>query len=567
MTTIYEELSKERKKMQSSGEMPEFFTTAGWQLFKSKYLYDAKTPKDQYKRIAKTAAKHIKNKPDWLKQESWEDAFFDLLWKGWLSPSTPVLANMGTDRGLPVSCAGQYVGDSIDEIYKAFHETAILTKHGFGTAGLLDLRGRGDKISVGGTSLGLLPVVKHFIEDMKYVSQGSARRGSFASYIDIEHKDFEEVVNYIEQFPDDANIGWVIKDAFIAKLNKGEKGAVERYQKALKTKMVTGKGYFFFVDKVNRQRPQSYINNNLKVNNAQLCAEVMLHNSEEYTYTCVLSSMNAALYDEWKDTNAVRVATVFLDCVVSEFIEKAKNINGLQKAVAFTEKGRALGLGVAGFHSYLQTHNIPFTFKDASSFNEEMFMLLQKESQIASNWLAIVNGEPEWCKDTGLANTHRLAIAPTKSTALIMGGISEGINPDPAMTFTQLTTAGEVERLNPQLLNIMKGLGLYSEVFIQQIIDAKGSVQDVGWLTQDQKEVLKTAFEIDQEDILKLAAQRQKYICQGQSLNLFFDGNAKEEYISKIHQKAFLDENILGLYYCYSRRELSASKGECESCQ
>lgn len=565
MTNIYEALSEERKTLQEAGEMPEFFTTAGWQLFKSKYLYQAKTPKEQYQRIAKTAAKHIKVKPDWL-ESSWGEAFFELLWKGWLSPSTPVLGNMGTNRGLPVSCSGQYIGDSIHDIYAARLETAVLTKHGFGTAGLLDIRPRGSSVSVGGKALGILPVVESFVSDMQYVSQTN-RRGAFASYIDIEHGDFEEVVNFVDQTPDDVNIGWVVKQSFIDKLNLGDTEAVSRYQRALRLKMITGKGYFCFIDKANDKRPECYKYLGLKINNSQLCSEIYLHNSPEYTYTCVLSSMNAAKYDEWKDTNAIFIATVFLDCVAEEFIQKAKKIKGLEKAVSFTEKSRALGLGVAGFHTYLQEHAIPFTKKGASSFNIELFSKLNNESLEASKWMATYLGEPEWCSGFGIRNTHRTAIAPTKSTALIMGGVSEGINPDPAMSFTQLTAAGEVDRLNPVLLKVMKERGIYNKDHVQEVIDSRGSVQHVHWLLEEEKEVLKTAFEINQEDILDLAAERQQFICQGQSLNLFFDGSATEDEISRIHKKAFLDPDIIGLYYCYSKREMSASKGECESCQ
>jgi len=239
----------------------------------------------------------------------------------------------------------------------------------------------------------------------------------------------------------------------------------------------------------------------------------------------------------------------------------------LEKAVRFTEKGRPLGLGCAGYHTYLQEHGIPFTFKDASDFNTAFFSKLHQESLEASKWMAKELGEPEWCKGYDIRNTHCLAVAPTKSTALIMGGISEGINPDPAMSFTQTTVTGEVDRLNPTLLNLMKERGVYTKETIQEIVDARGSVQHVQWLLDEEKEVFKTAFEIDQEDILKLAAQRQEFIDQGQSLNLFFDSDATEDYISDIHQKAFEDPNILGLYYCYSKRGISASKGECVSCQ
>lgn len=564
---IYGKLSEERKKMQEGGVMPEWFSTAGWQLFKDKYLYEAENPKQQYQRIAKTAAKYVEGKlphPDNLK---WEEAFFNLLWSGNLSASTPVLANTGTTRGLPVSCSGQYVEDSIDGIYAARRETAILTKHGFGTAGYMAIRGRGSPISVGGKSSGTLPVIKGFIEDMRYVSQGTARRGAFASYIEIDHPDMMEIAAYVEQNPDDANIGWIVSQEFIDKLNNGDASATEVYQRAMKMKMVTGKGYFFFKDKANKQRPVWYKDNNLKIESPQLCAEIMLHSSPEYTYTCVLSSMNLSRYDEWKDTNAVFEATVFLDCIAENFIDIAQHISGLEKAVAFTRKSRALGLGACGLHTLYQKNSIPFESLEAHLLNNIVFSHIKRESERASKYMATYLGEPDWCKGYGVRNSHTRAVAPTKSTALIMGGISEGINPDPAMVYTQLTAAGEVDRMNPELLKLMKQKGVYSNKYIQQVIDAKGSVQNVDWLTEHEKKVFKTAFEMNQLNILRQASLRQTKLDQGQSLNLFFSSDESEETISDVHQKAFEDENINALYYCYSRRGVGASKGECEACQ
>lgn len=563
---VYDKLSEERKKMQEAGVMPEWFSTAGWQLFKDKYLYQAKNPREQYERIAKTAAKYVEDKLPHPKGTSWESSFFNLLWKGWLSASTPVLANTGTNRGLPVSCSGQYVEDSIDGIYAARRETAILTKHGFGTAGYMAIRPRGAPISVGGKSSGTLPVIKSFIEDMRYVSQGTARRGAFASYIEIDHPDMPEICSYIEQNPDDANIGWIVSKAFIDRLDSKDQEAIDIYQRALKMKMVTGKGYFFFKDKANEQRPVCYKDKGLNIEAPQLCAEIMLHSSPEYTYTCVLSSMNVSKFDEWKDTDAVFEATVFLDCIAENFIDLAQHISGLEKAVSFTKKSRALGLGVCGLHTLFQKKMLPYEGLEAHLLEGVVFSHLKKESERASQYMAIHLGEPEWCKGYGVRNSHTRAIAPTKSTALIMGGISEGINPDPAMAYTQLTAAGEVDRLNPTLLELMKQKGVYNKKNIQQIIDTKGSVQNVDWLTEEEKKVFKTAFEIDQKVILRRASIRQTKIDQGQSLNLFFSSDESEQKISEIHQIAFKDPNINALYYCYSRRGVSASKGECESC-
>lgn len=562
MTNSYRALSDERKKLQEEGLMPAHWSTGSWQLFKNKYLYQAANPKEQYQRIAATLAAHT---PD---PSHWKEKFFDIMWKGWLSPSTPILANTGTNRGLPVSCAGSYVPDSIDGIYKAKHETAMLTKMGFGTAGYLgDIRPRGTPISVGGKSTGVLQVIEGFQSDMEYVAQGTARRGSWAGYLPIDHGDFFEVCTYLEQHPDGNNIGWNISDEFIERLKSGDEDAIKRYGKALKTKMVSGKGYFFFPQKAERKRPEWYVDQNLDVKAPQLCNEIMLHSSKDYTYTCVLASMNDELFDEWYGTDAVFTAIVFLDAVCQEFIERAKNIPGLEKAVAFTKNSRALGLGQCGLHSYMQKNMIAFESFDAHMINNKIAKYIQDEAIKASEWLASVWGEPKWMKGYGRANTHLIAIAPTKSTALIMGGVSEGINPDTAMVYNQKSAGGEVDRVNPYLLKLMKEKGVFTKANVEDVRDKMGSVQHVDWLTEEEKLVFRTAFEINQHTIIRLAAARGKFTDQWMSLNLFFAAGEDESYINEVHKEAFLNPDILGLYYVYSMAGVQASKDECLACQ
>lgn len=568
MTNYWDKLSNERKKLQEDDLLPEWYTTAGWQLFKDRYLW-AETPRKQYETIAATLASHTDDVP------KWRDKFFGLLWSGWLSPSTPVLANTGTTRGLPVSCSGGYVPDSIDGFYHSRREAALLTKHGFGTSGYLgDIRSRGASISSGGKASGIIPVLKGFVQDSRDVSQGGVRRGSWAGYLPIDHGDFWEVVGHLEKEPDDLNIGWNISDAFMELLNAGDSEARKRFSTALKVKLVTGKGYFWFPDKANRKLPKYYPISNKASN---LCSEILLPSDDQHTYTCVLSSMNVAKYDEWKDTDAIFVATVFLDCVASEFIARAKGIPGLENAVRFTEKARALGLGVAGFHTYLQQKRIAIDSLDAVYFNQELFEKLAGESWRASNWMGKHWGEPEWVKEyyaakdyegegrATLRNCSRLAIAPTKSTALIMGGISEGINPDPAYIYTQSTAGGEMARINPVLLQIMKDRDVYDKKHMQEVIDKFGSVQHVDWLDDEEKKVFRTAFEIDQNVLVRLASQRGKYLDQWQSVNLFFSAEEDPKYIVDVHKTAFNDENIIGLYYIYSKSGVSGSK-DCEVC-
>lgn len=566
---MYDKLSKERKDMQARGEIPSWFSTGSWQMFKTKYLYGAATAREQYQRIADTAAKHLPDGINGRSQKEVTEEFFNLLWNGWLSPSTPVLSNMGTDRGLPVSCAGSYVPDSIDGIYSARRETAMLTKMGFGTAGYVgDIRPRGSSIKGGGTSYGVLPVMEGFWSDMDYVAQGSARRGSWAGYLPITHGDFYEVCNRLFAEPNGRNVGWCVSNDDLRGLATGDPDITERYQEAMKTKMTTGKGYWFFPDKANDHRPETYVHHGLKVTAPQLCNEITLFNDDEHTYTCVLASMNASRYDEWHDTDACYWATVFLDCVVSEFLSLAQDIPGLEKAVRCTEKGRALGLGVMGYQTYLLDHMIPFDSFDAHLFNEELFFGIRTLAEKATKDMAELLGEPEWCKGFGRRNTHLLSVAPTKSTSVMMGGVSEGISPIGAFVFTQRTPAGEINRIDPSLLSLMKRKGVYDIETVEEIRDRNGSVQHVDWLDDREKAVFKTAFELDQHAIIREASHRSKWIDQWQSLNLFFAADESEDVINDVHAHAFFDPNILGLYYVNSSRNpLGKREEECEACQ
>lgn len=561
---IYEKLSDERKQMQADGVMPDWYTTGGWQMFKDKYLYQADNIKEQFERIAATAAKHLRSVG---KEEEAYEWFFNLLWNGWLSGSTPVLANTGTDRGLPISCSGSVIGDSIYEFYQARLEAAILTKYGFGTSAYFgDIRPRGALISTGGVASGAVEVWTGFIDDMAKVKQGSVRRGSFAAYFPITSKDFDEAADFTMNHTDDANIGWCVSNRYIQSLDAGNKESIRRFQKTQKLKLVMGKGYYSFPDKINAKRPQMYVDHGLFVKASNLCDEITLFADILHTFTCVLSSMNVSMWHQWKDTKAVYWSTVFLDCIVSEFLERARKIPGLEKAVRFTEKGRALGLGQCGYHTLLQEMELPWHDIRAHTLSQQIAKHIHDESLLASQDLAKWLGEPEWCKGYGVRNTHRTAIAPTKSTALLMGGVSEGINPDPAMIFNQTTSAGEVARINPVFLKVMKASGHYNKTTIKRILENAGSVQKETWLTVEQKEYFRTAFEINQLDVLRRASARGRWLCQWQSLNVFFSSDEDPAWIAHCHRVAFRDPNILGLYYVTTQSGVMGSK-ECEACQ
>lgn len=557
---IIESIREERKQGVADGTIPEWMTSNGYLLFKQKYVLEGETVESTFRRIANAAAGHAPDSP------TARDAFFDLMWKGWLALSTPVLANMGTERGCPVSCSGGYVNDSIYGFYDARLEVAMLTKNGFGTSSYLGaIRGRGEPISVGGVASGVMPVLKGFVQDSSDVSQANTRRGAWAGYLDIDHKDFFEAADYLLNHPDDLNIGWVVSKAFIARLDAGDPDAVLRWQKMMKVRCVTGKGYIFKVDHVNDQNPAMYKELGLKVSASNLCTEITLFSDEDHTFTCVLSSMNASKYDEWKETDAVYWATIFLDCVASEFIRLGRKTRGLERAVRFTERGRALGLGLLGYHTYCQDHMIPF--EESRDFNEEIFSHLDSESLRASRYLAETLGEPEWCRGYGLRNTHRLAIAPNTSSALFCGGVSQGIEPIPENVYRQTGAAGELQRINPSFLQFARGRGIWSEKLRADIAANNGSVQHLEELDDLEKKVFKTAFEIDQSVIIDLASQRQEYIDQAQSINLFFDADAPEEYIAAVHQKGIQDPYIKSLYYLRSKSGIKAATSECVACE
>ena len=561
--TIREQLSEERKALQEKGLVPEWMTTDGWGLFKSKYAVKGELGfNGRARTIAKTAASYLPN------SKEWEEKFFNIIWNGWLSCSTPVLANTGTNRGMSVSCSGQYIGDSIDDFYTNLHESAMLSKYGFGTSAFLgDIRPRGAPISIGGRASGAAVVFSDFVTMAQKVSQGSNRRGAWAGYLPLMHGDFDELCDNISKNPDDCNVGWCIYDTDLESIKAADPETLRRLGKALKLKATQGKGYFYFPDKVNRANPQMYKDKGLKVKSSNLCGEISLFQDKDHTYTCVLSSLNIAKYDEWKNTDCIFVATVFLDCIAEDFIQKARGVSGFEKSVRFTEKGRALGLGVCGFHTYLQKQMIALESLQAMFFNRQLFQEINQKSLEASKWMAIELGEPEWCKGYGVRNTHRIALPPTMSTAMIMGGVSQGIEPMIGNAFVASLAGGEANRVNPVFLNLLKSKGLYSEGLIKKIIDNNGSCQFMQELSEDEKLVFRTPPEMSQKALLRLASQRQPFLCQTQSLNLFFGEDATEEQIVDVHMDAFFDENCHSLYYLRMMAGVTGSTGECIACQ
>ena len=570
---FYEKLSEERKQLQLEGKVPEWYNTGGYQMFKERYEYQTNggSIRAQYERIAKTAASHLPETGP-LNKYTAEEQFFKLIWNRWLSLSTPVAANMGTDRGLPVSCAGQKIFDSVDSFFSNLHETAMLTKHGFGTSAYLgDIRPRGSKISVGGKASGVVPVFDDFVRCMRKVTQGTARRGAWAGYLPMSHGDYNELADHIMEEPDDANVGWILNNYELDKLNANDPDMLARWQKAMKLKLVTGKGYFSFMDKSREKTPIWCAEKGLHPVASNLCEEIRLFsgmwNDKSYTFTCVLSSMVDATYREWKNEKAPFWATVFLDCVAAEFIKKAEKIPALESAVRFTKDFRALGLGQCGLHTLFQQEGIPFESFEAHMLSNEIAEHIRSEAEEATRLMAQELGEPLVTKGYGRRNSHLIAIPPTKSSAAMVGGISEGINPDPGMTFQQATSAGEIDRVTPIFLDLLKNRGKFNKKVLKSITENKGSVQHLDFLSDHEKQVFKTAFEINQKSVLRLASSRANWIDQWQSLNLFFAADADPSWISEVHYEAAMDPNILGLYYIYTMSGVNASQEGCVACQ
>lgn len=558
----FEQLSKERKELQAKGYLPEWYTTQGWQMFKEKYAYEGEQAVlGRHRKIAQTLSKHMKGR-----EAEWEEKFFAEMWDGILSPSSPALANTGTTRGMMVACSGQVVGDSVEEFYDGMKETALLSKQGFGTsANFSHIRPRGSKISTGGKANGAVEVINDYFNTVSKVSQGGARRGSIGAYLDIEHGDWDEACDSLAHDHNGKNYGWIIKDTFIEKLKANDPDANRRWIKAVYTKLITGKGYIFKVDTANRHRPQMYKDWNLFIEASNLCSEIMLHSSEMLTYSCILASENLVHWDVMPERQSVFIATVFLDCLCSEFIEKSAGIIGLEKVREFTIRGRAIGLGVMGFHTYLQSKGIPYIGLEAQFLSTQIAKHLHDESLRASQWLAQEYGSPMWCEGYGVRNTHRTAYAPTKTSSLLMGGVSESWFPDPGMIFDAGSSVGELRRIPPIFYQLMKTKGVYSDETVMDIINNLGSVQHVDWLTDDEKMVFLHAYEMDQLILLRHASQRQRWTCQGQSLNFYVPEDGSEELIATLLTLLLLDDNVISQYYIYSRSGVVV-KDECIAC-
>lgn len=564
------------------------------------YLLQGETPKDAYWRVATAVAKRLK-KPELASK------FFDYIWKGWLNLATPVLSNTGTERGLPISCFGIDVGDSIDEIGTKNRELMLLAKHGGGVGiGVNMIRPAGTVISQNGTSDGVVPFIKIYDSSILATNQGSVRRGAASVNIDIEHGDFWEWLEIREPKGDvnrqalNMHQCVIVSDDFMDKLEMGDKDARKRWAAVLRKRKATGEPYIMYKGNVNRQGPEAYKKNNLKVYMTNICSEITLHTDENHSFVCCLSSLNLAKYDEWKNTDLVYTATWFLDGVLEEFIHRAKYMRGFENSVRSAEKGRALGLGVLGWHTYLQERNIPFEGLLAQFETRKIFSQLQIESERASRDMAREYGEPLWCVGTGMRNTHLRAIAPTVSNSKLSGNVSAGIEPWAANVFTEQTAKGTFIRKNPALEALLKKVGKNNKETWDKILEDGGSVQGLDFLDDymlkigetdlkkavvkkdaiepmemdhyvSPKEVYLTFKEINQLDLIKQAGIRQQYVDQSVSLNLAFPNEVDPKFINQVHLEAY-KQGIKTLYYMRTESVLRgdiatrAMNPDCLSC-
>lgn len=560
---MFEQISQERKQLQLTGEVPMWYTTQGYLMFKRKYAYQCETVRGAFHRIASHLSP-IDGHPEAYQR------FFDLLWSGKLAPSTPVMCNVGTDRGMSVSCAGNYVGDSVEAFYDSLSEVAILSKNGFGTASYLgDIRPRGSLIkSTGETAAGVVPVIDTYIDTKSKISQGG-RRGEWAAYVNVNSDDFDEIIGYLLKNPADTNIGWVYEKEDYEALKAGDPEALRRWNEVLYVRARVGKGYMWKNWIANELAPQAIKNSGIKIRSSQLCTEIALPSDEFHTFTCILSSYNLSLWDEMTDGD-LKWGVRFLDAICTDFLNQARGKKHMEKAVRFTEKARALGLGTLGFHSYLQDNMIPFESGEAHMVNNQIYKRIWDVTLEASKELGVEKGIPEWCEGTGQRNATLLTIAPNMSSALLCGSKSQGVEPIVCNAYEQQTNAGNMVRTNPAFVKLAKEKGMYSEELMSDLaINFNGSVQHLDWLTDHEKAVFKTGCEINQMAVIRLASARQRRIDQAQSINLQFAGDEKEEVIAAVH-KAFMDDpRMKSLYYLRSERGVKASTGEstCIACE
>ncbi|MCC9020173.1 ribonucleoside-diphosphate reductase subunit alpha [Flavobacterium lipolyticum] len=535
------------------------------QILNRGYLLKGETVEGAIDRICTAAARRL-YKPE-LKE-----SFVEMIERGWMSISSPVWANMGTERGLPISCFNVHVPDEIEGITHKLGEVIMQTKIGGGTSGYFgELRERGSAVTDNGKSSGAVSFMKLFDTTMDTISQGGVRRGAFAAYLDVDHPDIEEFLKIKSIGNPIQNLftGICVPDYWMQEMIDGDVDKRQIWAKVLESRQQKGLPYIFFSDNVNKNKPQVYKDKNLRINASNLCSEIMLPSSLDESFICCLSSMNLELYEEWRDTEAVKLAIFFLDAVLQEFIEKTEGNYYLSAANRFAKRHRALGLGVLGWHSYLQKNMIPFEGMEAKMKTTEIFKHISDKADKATQDLARIYGEPELLKGYGRRNTTTMAIAPTTSSSAILGQTSPGIEPFSSNYYKAGLSKGNFMRKNKYLKILLEEKGLDNEEVWREIMLNGGSVQHMTQLTKEEKDVFKTFKEISQLEIVQQAAIRQKFVDQGQSINLNIPADLPIKEVNRLLIEAW-QLGIKSLYYQRSQsvsKELVTSLVSCSSCE
>ena len=547
-----------------------WLTDESKQMLERGYLLPNQTVDEKLNSICKYAASFYKD------EEGLKEKFLELFERGWCSLSSPIWANFGEDRGLPISCFNTYIPDSMDGIYGALHEVAMETKLGGGTSGYFKLRPIGSPIKGGGISSGLMSFIELFDTTTKVVSQAGVRRGAFAAYVDIEHPEIEKFLTVKDKQSSlqSINTGICVSDEWMKLMEDGDKEKREIWAKILKSRREKGIPYLFFSDTVNKNKPQIYKDTNSIINASNLCNEIYLPTSETESFVCCLLSMNLFTYDEWENTDAVKLAVMFLDAVMSDFIKKVKDIPSMYKTYNFAKRHRALGLGVMGWHSLLQQKMIPFESFEAQQLNTSIFKYLKENSYKASIEIgdkyghAPIFDEVE-TSDIKRRNTTLLALAPTTSSSSILGQVSPSVEPYASNYFVAGLAKGSFTRKNLQLENLLINKNKNTEDVWKSIIQNQGSVQHLDFLTDREKEVFKTFQEISPFTIIQQASARQYFIDQGQSINLKIPNTMSIRDVNKVHMEAW-KLGLKGLYYQRGTsvaKEAVLSMMECKSCE
>lgn len=523
------------------------------------YLTEGVTPEARVRFIADKAE-------EILGIDGFADKFYGYMDKGYYSMSSPIWSNFGIDKGLPISCFGSHLQDNMGGILYTQAEVGMMSKFGGGTSGYFgDLRHRGAPIKDNGQSSGSVHFMKLFETIIDVVSQGSTRRGRFAPYLPISHPDIEEFLKIgTEGDPiQELTHGVTVSDAWMDEMVAGDSDKRALWAKLIQRRVEIGYPYIFFTDTVNNQTVDVYKDKNIKIRHSNLCSEIALPSNDEWSFVCNLSSMNVLYYDEWKDTDAVETMIFFLDAVMTDFITKLETLRDsesnedrmafgfMEKAYNFAKENRALGLGVLGWHSYLQSKMIPFESMDATKLNAQVFKLIQEKAYAASKELAVLYGEPEILKGYGRRNTTLTAVAPTTSSAFILGQVSQSIEPIWSNNYVKDVAKSKVTIKNEYLEAILEERGQNNRDVWNDIRNHDGSVQHLDFLTEHEREVFKTFSEIDQYVVLDQAAIRQQFLDQSQSLNIMVNPTVSAKEINELYLFAWRN-GVKSLYYQHS---------------